>query len=344
MAGGRGRARARVSPERAALAPLTLLRGPEELLARRAEEALVAQARAVDPDVEVRRLSGGDLPPEHVSDLLAPDLFGMSRLVRVRQPESLAEEAVALLLRHAEQADGPPAPGGTWVVVRALGTKVDAAAADAVARGAVVVDCSVGRGREALDALAAEARTQGVDADQEALELLATAVGGDLLGQATALEQLVGDLASGDPPRRGRLEVPDVALHHAGRAETGGFDVAEAAVGGDRPGALGALRWALATGTPELLVVSALAMKLRDMARVAALGRRSPDDVASRLRMPSWRVRNVQRQLSGWEPDGLAGALTAVARADADVKGGGTDSGHAVERAVLAVLAARTPR
>jgi DNA polymerase-3 subunit delta len=57
--------------------------------------------------------------------------------------------------------------------------------------------------------------------------------------------------------------------------------------------------------------------------------------------MPPWKVEKTQRQARAWRPDGLSAALQAVAVADGQVKGAGTDPGYAVERALLAVVQAR---
>jgi DNA polymerase-3 subunit delta len=51
-------------------------------------------------------------------------------------------------------------------------------------------------------------------------------------------------------------------------------------------------------------------------------------------------VDRALRELRGWTPEGLAAAISAVAQADADVKGEGRDPHYAVERAVLAIAAA----
>ena len=59
------------------------------------------------------------------------------------------------------------------------------------------------------------------------------------------------------------------------------------------------------------------------------------------LENAGWKVERVQRQLPGWTPAGVAAAVTAIARADEQVKGGGTDAGYALEQAVLAIVAAR---
>ncbi len=84
-------------------------------------------------------------------------------------------------------------------------------------------------------------------------------------------------------------------------------------------------------------------MKIRQLARVAALGGRrgmSPKD----LGMAPWQVDRARRELSGWSDDALAVAITAVARADAEVKGEARDPVHAVERAVLTICNARRGR
>ncbi|MBC7597272.1 MAG: hypothetical protein H7288_25695 [Kineosporiaceae bacterium] len=49
----------------------------------------------------------------------------------------------------------------------------------------------------------------------------------------------------------------------------------------------------------------------------------------------------MRSQLRDWDQAGLARALTAVARADVEVKGGGADPAYALERMVLQVAAAR---
>ena len=60
------------------------------------------------------------------------------------------------------------------------------------------------------------------------------------------------------------------------------------------------------------------------------------------------RLRLPQRQraclLRGWTPDGITRALTAVAEADALVKGEGANPGYALEVAVRTIVASRASR
>ena len=56
---------------------------------------------------------------------------------------------------------------------------------------------------------------------------------------------------------------------------------------------------------------------------------------------PPWQIDKARRQLGHWTADGLGRAIQAVAAADVEVKGGGRDPVFAVERAILAITAAR---
>ena len=56
--------------------------------------------------------------------------------------------------------------------------------------------------------------------------------------------------------------------------------------------------------------------------------------------MAPWQVNRAVQDLRRWSPEGLATAISAVAQADAEVKGEGRDPQFAVERAVLRVAGA----
>ena len=102
------------------------------------------------------------------------------------------------------------------------------------------------------------------------------------------------------------------------------------------------LRHALATGADPVPLVAALAAKLRVLAKVAAT--RGRGAVAARdLGIAPWLVERALRDLRRWTPEALAAAITAVAQADAEVKGGSRDPVFAVERAVIRVASAATP-
>ena len=65
------------------------------------------------------------------------------------------------------------------------------------------------------------------------------------------------------------------------------------------------------------------------------------EGLARDLGIAPFMVRKARGQLSGWTPDGVAQAIAAVARADEQIKGAGADPVYALERAVVAIGAAR---
>jgi len=182
-----------------------------------------------------------------------------------------------------------------------------------------------------------EVRRAGRSITAGACRALVDAVGSDLRELAAAVGQLLADAPDGGP-----VDEATVARSHRGRAETTGFQIADAAVGGDAPGALALLRSALDTGTADLLVVSALASGLRELAAVRGAGGASSGAVARQLGLPPWKVEKAQRGARGWSDEGLSLAVRAVAHADELVKGAGAVPAYALEAAVLTVARARS--
>ncbi len=88
-------------------------------------------------------------------------------------------------------------------------------------------------------------------------------------------------------------------------------------------------------------IADALADGVRTVARVASAGRGNAYQLASSLGMPAWKIERAQRQGRGWSPEGLVEAMQVAADCNAAVKGGADDRGYALERAVMAVAAAR---
>jgi DNA polymerase-3 subunit delta len=313
------------------LAPLTLVVGDEELLVSRAVSEVVRAARADDPDVDVRELSGAEVQPGDLGELLSPSLFAERRVLVVRAAQDLPKDAAAELLGYAAE----PLPEVALVVVHAGGQKGrQLLTALSAAADRTVAAPKLTRPGERRDFVRSELRADGRAVEEEAVGLLLEAVGNDLRELASAAEQLLSDT-------EGPITAQAVARYHRGRAEASGFAVADRAVEGDLAGALELVRWWSMVKLEHVLVTSAMASTLRTMAQVASAGRSPAGVVAGQLGMPSWKVEKTQRQVRGWRPEALVEAFQAVAAADADVKGGAADQDYAVERMLLAVVSAR---
>lgn len=312
-------------------APLRLVLGDEELLVSRAVGEVVAAARAVDAEADVRELTAAELTAGDLYDLLSPSLFGGRRVVVVRGAHEAKQDVAEALRGYV--AD--PADEVSLVVVHPGGARGKALVEALKAARAVVVECQkLTRAEERLAFVRAEVARVGGVITPEAVAMLIDAVGNDLRELSTACGQLVADTG-------GRIDGAAVARYHRGRAEVTGFAVADRAVVGDVPGALEALRWALQTGVAHVLVADALADAVRTVARVSAAGRGDPYAMASALKMPPWKVRKAQGQARGWGAEGLTHAMGVVADLNADVKGAAADPAYALEHAVEQVLAAR---
>jgi DNA polymerase-3 subunit delta len=323
-----------------ATAALHLIVGEEELLVERAVQAVVDAARQADPQVEVRRMRATDLASGELDELVSPSLFAQGRVVVLAASHEAGKDTADAILDHARHlSNAAVRPEGdegiVLVVVHAGGGRGKALADGLRAAGAAVTECPrITRFEDRAGFVRDEVHRAGGRITAGAVTALLDAVGTDLRELACAAAQLSTD--SG-----GSVDEVAVRRYYRGRAEVTGFSVAEKVMTGDRAGALETLRWAMQLGVPHVLVADALADALRSVARVSAAGRADPYRLANTLGMPPWKVKKAMAQARGWERDGLVEAIQLVATVNADVKGAAADAEYALERAVLALCAAR---
>ncbi len=75
----------------APLPALTLVLGPEELLAERAVAMARRAVRAIEPDADVHDIEPGALQPGQLAELTSPSLFAERRLVILRAAQDLSQ-------------------------------------------------------------------------------------------------------------------------------------------------------------------------------------------------------------------------------------------------------------
>lgn len=318
-----------------ALGRVVLVTGKEELLRERTVARIRAAVRALDPEAELADADGASLTLATLGELAAPSLFSSVRCVVVRDLQDLPEESVAGLLDYAAAPaedvalvlvhGGGPKGSGVLARLRKLGTVEESRAGEVKAS-------------ELFSFVAQEVRAHGATVDRDGAILLVQAVGHDLRGLAAAATQLAADFAGT------RIGVEVVRRYFGGRAEAKSFAVADAAVAGNRQGALEELRWALDNGTPAVLVTSAFAGSVRGLARYRGAPRGMGEaDLAQEVGVPPWKLKQVRSQSRSWPDESLAAALRVVAQADADIKGAASDAAYTLERLVLTITALREP-
>jgi len=298
-------------------------------LAQRAAERIVAAVRGTDPQVEVVHLDAAEYGAGELSVATSPSLFSEAKVVLFAGLEKGSDAALA----DAQAYIGGPDGDAVVVMIHGGGQRGKKLLDAAKAAGVPTVACEAVRtDADKSDFVAAELRDASRRAEPRAVRALVDAVGTDLRELAAACSQLVADTT-------GTITADVVDRYYGGRVEATGFQVADAAVAGDVSRAVALLRHALATGVDPVPLVAALAMKLRTLAKVSTVRGRGSGG-AHDLGLAPWQVEKASSELRHWTPQTLAVAITAVAQADADVKGQSRDRQYAVERAVLRVAQA----
>jgi DNA polymerase III subunit delta len=302
--------------------------GDEELLVERAVAAVLRQARkqAGTIDVPVDRMRAGEVSTSELAELLSPSLFAEERVVVLEAAGEAGKDAAALIAEAA--ADLPP--GTMLVVVHSGGGRAKALADQLKKLGAQVHPCArIAKASERADFVKKEFRTLKAKVSDDTVTALLDAVGSDIRELAAVCSQLVADTD-------GTVDAAAVRRYHSGKAEVKGFDIADKAVVGDVAGAAEALRWAMMSGEPQVVLADALAEAVHTIARVAPLSG-DPYRLASELGMPPWRVQKAQKQARRWSRGSIAEAMRLVAALNADVKGAAADPNFALEAAVRKV-------
>lgn len=310
------------------VAGLHLVLGDEELLVERAVAAVLRQARkqAGTHDVPVDRLRAGEVSTSELAELLSPSLFADERVVVLEAAGEAGKDAATLIAEAA--ADLPP--GTMLVVVHSGGGRAKALADQLKKLGAEVHPCArITKASERADFIRREFRTLKVKIGDDTVTAMLDAVGSDLRELAAVCSQLVADTD-------GVVDAAAVRRYHSGKAEVKGFDIADKAVIGDVVGAAEALRWAMMSGEPQVVLADALAEAVHTIARVGPLSG-DPYRLASELGMPPWRVQKAQKQARRWSRGSIAEAMQLVATLNADVKGAAADADYALEAAVRKV-------
>ncbi|MFZ1286272.1 MAG: DNA polymerase III subunit delta [Candidatus Phosphoribacter sp.] len=312
--------------------PFVVISGPEGLLAERALASIVLELRHSEPDLEVIKVAPAAYERGVLAQHASPSLFGGTKAIVVEDfddgGEELQSDVSALL--------AAPAPDITLIVLHKSGQRGKRVLDALKAAGARVIDCpAIKSDRDKSDFVTHEFRRQQRKVTPDAVQALVEAVGRDLRELAAACSQLVADT-------EGTVDDRAVETYHGGKVEASGFRVADMTIAGQPGEALRLLRHALASGVDPVPIVAVLASQLRILVKVGAAGRGTSAAIAKAVGMAPWQVDKARRSIGHWDGPGLGVAIQAVAAADVEVKGGGRDPVYAVERAILAITAARS--
>ncbi len=311
-----------------------LLLGSESALADRALGKLLAELKA--ERAEITTLFAGEVSVGEISDALSPSLFSERRALILRDLQDLAEEAKNEITRYLDATD----PTLTLVLIHKGGVKGKALLDQIKKAKPEIIACEpLKKESEKEDFVRNLFLDLGRKASPAAVSALVNATGTDLRELSAAVSQLASDSPAG------LIEESHVNKYHQGKVETTGFDVADKVMEGNLPESLITLRHAITTGTDPVMITSAIASSLRGIAKVSGINRGQKSfELAGELGMAPWQIDKARRQLNGWNANTLTVAVAAIAKCDAQVKGGASDPIYALEQALTRICAARSGR
>ncbi|MRJ78047.1 DNA polymerase III subunit delta [Aeromicrobium sp. SMF47] len=318
-----------------AFGKILLITGNAEFLADRTRAKAVKVVTAEQPEVEVATSTASGLQPGELAGLTSPSLFSDASALVLTELQDLPEVAQKELLAYVAE----PSPDVAVILVHSGGQK-GKGLLDKLRKSPAVTEVKLEQPKYERDFASwvyTEVRDLGARIDQEAATLLVASIGQDLRALAGAADQLVANLEKG-----AEISASLVRQYFGGRADVRGYEIADATINGQISIALEQARWAESAKVAPVLITSALATGLRSLAKLAGAPEGMRDnDLAAHIGAPPFKIRTMGSQLRSWDQAGLAAAISAVAQADLDVKGGAADPAFAVERMVLQVAAQR---
>ena len=311
-------------------APVVLVSGTEGYLADRAIRALRDLLAAKDSSLEISDLEADGYAPGELITRASPSLFAEPRFIRAVNVEKCTDAFMDEVLAYlASPADD------TYLVLRHAGGVRGKRMLDALrgglGGGIEIVCAELKKDTDKFDFAAAEFAAAGRRVSSGALRALVSAFSADLAELASACRQLLADASA-------EITEATVEKYYSGHVETNAFNVADSAIAGRYGESLILLRHALASGADPVPIVAAFAMKLRTMARVSG-GRGGSGQIAAKFGLAPWQVERAQRDLQGWDDQGLGRCITMLAETDAAVKGGGRDPVYSLERMITLISA-----
>jgi DNA polymerase-3 subunit delta len=302
-----------------------LLWGEDAFLLREAAAEILADVQPFE--VDAGQWQGGE-----TSDLATPSLFGEPRALLVTDAKSLPDAGVAELKTYLQD----PTPDAPLVLLAVVGERAKAPAA------LVKLVEPVGGVREVKVArkdlggwVGRRAGVRSVQLAPDAAQALVGAIGED----PAALDQALVQLSTAFPGERVTADI--VGRQFRGLGDQHTWDLCDRAFRRDLPAAMRSLRALTESRADPLMILGAIAARLRDLLRVRALpDRMAPSETAraAGLRF-EWQARAYREQARRFTLDELVDIHEQVVEADRLLKSAGADAAVVVLPMLIARVA-----
>ena len=306
-------------------APVILVFGPEQYFASSAIRRVRDALRKTSPDLELHEVEANDYGSNQIFAIASPSLFSQPRLIIIdameRCTDAFIEDGKKYLQNIAED---------TTLIIRHNGSSVRGKALLEALRAddrVVEVECPKTDKEGPLSAFAkAEFAEHGRKVTDGAIRALVSAFSNDVAELAGACEQVMSDSAE-------QIDEALVDRYFGGRVETTVWAIIDAALDGREGEALMLLRHGLNSGVEMIGLLAALSSKFHQLARI--LNDRGVQPAS--LGLTPWQLGQVRNKVNGWDDDGMAKVLIAIAEADFAAKGSERQPEYRLEQLVTLV-------
>ena len=314
-------------------ATCVLITSNETLLADRAVAARVREALGECPEAELYDLFAASLDASQFVQITGGSLLSTHSVVTIRNLGDLPAE---LHERIVDEAKNPHLEL-CLTLVHEGGNKGSGLVNKLRKAKVPIQKIESPKVWELPDFVMTEARAANVKITRDGAQEIVDALGTDMASLASAVAQLAADWPGSS------LTSDVIKQYFKSRAKVNNFSICDDVLNGHTAQALEKIRWANQIGVNPVQVVSAFASGLRSLGKyLDARDISAPDSqIAKMAGVPPWKLRDLSRQARYWKPSGVASAIIAVAKADAEVKGAGVDPQYALEKMALTVASAR---
>ncbi|RIY25913.1 DNA polymerase III subunit delta [Bifidobacteriaceae bacterium WP021] len=317
--------------------PVTLVVGGDaylnELNARTVREKVQESA----PDAEIIELDASTADQYAFDEAVGPSLFGDGTIVIINNLQQADESLVDAIENFCKQAQNSENnfvdSSATWVIARHEGglkgksiiTRLTKAGANTI----TVPDLKKDDAKLNFVMSIFERHNRSVE--PQAAQRLVSVLGSKTGELAALCSQLCFDYD--DNPIT--LDIVDRYL--IADPQVTGFFVADKAVAGHAGSAVLAARTAIAQGVDAIVLIGALAAKVRVIALAMAI--RNGTISSAEAKVNPWALKMAMRQLAGWNSAGVSQCLQSLAWADEQCKGGSSDANYALEKCIMLIAA-----
>lgn len=311
--------------------PVILVFGPEDYFASSAIRRVRDSLRKSSPDLELHEVEANDYGSNQIFAIASPSLFSQPRLIIIdgmeRCTDAFIEDGKKYLQNLAED---------TTIIIRHNGSSVRGKALLDALRASddvVEIECLKTDKEGPLTAFAkAEFAENKRKVTDGAIRALVSAFANDVAELAGACEQVMSDSAE-------QIDEALVNRYFGGRVETTAWAIIDAALEGREGDALMLVRHGQNSGIDMIPLIAAFSSKFHQMARI--LHDRGVQPAA--LGMTPWQFNQVRNKVGGWDDDGMATVLMAIAEADFAAKGSERQPEYRLER-LISLVARRGKR